>query len=148
VLWDIGAGSGSIGIEWLLAGGDRVEALEADPERAARAQANVEAFGLSHRHRLTVARAPDGLDRLARPDSVFFGGGASEALLARLWEVIPAGCRLVLNAVTLETEALVLDWSARHGGDLLRIDLSEPVAIGRKRGWRAALPILQWSVVR
>jgi precorrin-6Y C5,15-methyltransferase (decarboxylating) len=148
VLWDIGAGSGSIGIEWLLAGGDRVEALEADPERAARAQANVEAFGLAHRHRLTVVRAPDGLDRLARPDSVFVGGGASEALLTRLWEVMPAGCRLVLNAVTLETEALVLDWSARHGGALLKVELSEPVAIGRKRGWRAALPILQWSVVR
>jgi precorrin-6Y C5,15-methyltransferase (decarboxylating) len=61
---------------------------------------------------------------------------------------MPAGCRLVLNAVTLETEALVLDWSARHGGALLKVELSEPVAIGRKRGWRAALPILQWSVVR
>ena len=54
----------------------------------------------------------------------------------------------MLNAVTLETEALVLDWSARHGGILLKIELSEPAAIGSKRGWRAALPILQWSVVR
>jgi precorrin-6Y C5,15-methyltransferase (decarboxylating) len=148
VLWDIGAGSGSIGIEWLLAGGARVEALEADPVRAARARGNVEAFGLAHRHRVTEARAPEGLVGLAVPDAVFVGGGASEALLARLWEVMPVGCRLVLNAVTIETEALVLDWSARHGGDLLKIELSEPAAIGRKRGWRAALPILQWSVVR
>ena len=82
------------------------------------------------------------------PDAVFVGGGASEALLSRLWEVMPAGCRLVLNAVTIETEALVLDWSARQGGDLLKIELSEPAAIGRKRGWRSSLPILQWSVVR
>ncbi|HSF65348.1 MAG TPA: precorrin-6y C5,15-methyltransferase (decarboxylating) subunit CbiE [Paracoccaceae bacterium] len=148
VLWDIGAGSGSIGIEWLLAGGARVEALEADPVRAARVRGNIEAFGLAHRHRVTDARAPEGLAGLAMPDAVFVGGGASEALLTVLWQIMPVGCRLVLNAVTIETEALVLDWSARHGGNLLKIELSEPAAIGRKRGWRAALPILQWSVVR
>lgn len=147
-LWDIGAGSGSIGIEWLLAGGARVEALEADPTRAARARGNVEAFGLSHRHRLTEARAPEGLQGLPTPDAVFVGGGASQDLLTMLWDLIPPGTRLVMNAVTLETEALVLDWSARHGGDLLKIDLAEPSAIGRKRGWKAALPILQWSVTR
>ena len=148
VLWDIGAGSGSIGIEWLLAGGARVEALEADPTRAARARGNVEAFGLSHRHRLTEARAPEGLQGLPLPDAVFIGGGASDALLAALWDVIPPGTRLVMNAVTLETEALVLDWSGRHGGHLLKIELSETVALGRKRGWKAALPILRWSVTR
>lgn len=148
VLWDIGAGSGSIGIEWLLAGGARVEALEADPARAARARGNVEAFGLSHRHRLTEARAPEGLSGLPTPDAIFIGGGASDALLTALWDLIPPGTRLVMNAVTLETEALVLDRSSRHGGTLLKIELSEPSAIGRKRGWRAALPILQWSVTR
>jgi precorrin-6B C5,15-methyltransferase / cobalt-precorrin-6B C5,C15-methyltransferase len=148
VLWDIGAGSGSIGIEWLLAGGARVEALEADPVRAARARGNVEAFGLSNRHRLTEARAPEGLAGLPPPDAVFIGGGASDALLTRLWDLIPPGTRLVMNAVTLETEALVLGWSARLGGGLLRIDLSEPSAIGGKRGWKSALPILQWSVTR
>ena len=148
VLWDIGAGSGSVGIEWLLAGGARVVALEADAVRAERARGNVAAFGLAHRHQVIEARAPEGLEALPVPDAVFVGGGANEALLARLWEVMPVGCRLVLNAVTIETEALVLDWSARHGGSLLKIEVSEPVAIGRKRGWRAALPILQWSVVR
>jgi precorrin-6Y C5,15-methyltransferase (decarboxylating) len=147
-LWDIGAGSGSIGIEWLLAGGARVEALEADPARAARARDNVASFGLSHRHRLTEARAPEGLDELPTPDAVFIGGGASDAVLARLWDRIPPGTRVVVNAVTLETEALLLDWSARHGGSLLKVELSEPAAIGRKRGWKAALPILQWSVTR
>jgi precorrin-6Y C5,15-methyltransferase (decarboxylating) len=148
LLWDIGAGSGSVGIEWLLAGGARVEALEADPARAARARANVAAFGLAHRHRLTEAPAPEGLAGLPVPDAVFVGGGASETLLASLWETMPAGCRLVLNAVTIETEALVLDWSARQGGELLKIELAQPAALGRKRGWRAALPILQWSVAR
>jgi precorrin-6B C5,15-methyltransferase / cobalt-precorrin-6B C5,C15-methyltransferase len=148
LLWDVGAGSGSIGIEWLLAGGARVEALEADPARTARARENVAAFGLSHRHRLTEARAPEGLDGLPAPDAVFIGGGASEALLTALWDLIPPGTRVVMNGVTLETEALVLDWSARHGGSLLKIDLSETSPIGRKRGWRAALPILQWSIAR
>jgi precorrin-6B C5,15-methyltransferase / cobalt-precorrin-6B C5,C15-methyltransferase len=148
VLWDIGAGSGSVGIEWLLAGGGKVAALEADPARAARARGNVEAFGLGHRHQLTEARAPEGLADLPTPDAVFIGGGASEALLWRLWEIMPPGTRLVLNAVTIETEALVLDWSARHGGTLLKIELSEPVALGRKRGWKTSLPILQWSVIR
>jgi precorrin-6Y C5,15-methyltransferase (decarboxylating) len=148
LLWDIGAGSGSIGIEWLLAGGARVEALEADPTRAARARSNVDTFGLSHRHRLTEARAPEGLKSLPSPDAVFIGGGASEALLTTLWHLLPSGTRLVMNAVTLETEALVLDWSARHGGQLLKIDLAEPAAIGLKRGWKSALPILQWSVTR
>ncbi len=147
-LWDVGAGSGSIGIEWLLAGGGQVEAVEADPDRAARAQGNVEAFGLSHRHHLHQVRAPEGLARLPLPDAVFIGGGASEALLTNLWSLIPEGTRLVMNAVTLETEALVLEWSARHGGSLLKIEIAEPTAIGRKRGWRAALPILQWSVLR
>ena len=147
-LWDIGAGSGSVGIEWLLAGGARVEALEADPTRAARARGNVEAFGLSHRHRLTEARAPEGLADLPAPDAVFIGGGASEALLSACWDLMPPGTRLVMNAVTLETEALVLDWSARQGGHLLKIDLSETAPIGRKRGWKSALPILQWSVTR
>lgn len=148
VLWDIGAGSGSVGIEWLLAGGARVHAIEADPVRAARARDNAATFGLAHRHSVIEARAPEGLDGLPAPDAVFVGGGATAALLQRLWEVMPKGSSLVLNAVTLETEALVLDWSARHGGDLLRIELCEPAAIGSRRGWRAALPILQWSVTR
>jgi precorrin-6B C5,15-methyltransferase / cobalt-precorrin-6B C5,C15-methyltransferase len=82
------------------------------------------------------------------PDAIFIGGGASEALLTALWDLIPPGTRLVLNAVTLETEALVLDWSARQGGHLLKIDLAETAAIGRKRGWKSTLPILQWSVTR
>lgn len=148
VLWDIGAGSGSIGIEWLLAGGGRVEAVEADATRLDRARINVESFGLSHRHRLHAARAPDGLADLPGPDAVFIGGGASDALLSRLWTIVPPGTRLVMNAVTLETEALVLAWHARHGGSLLKIELAEPAAIGSRQGWKSALPILQWSVIR
>jgi precorrin-6B C5,15-methyltransferase / cobalt-precorrin-6B C5,C15-methyltransferase len=148
VLWDIGAGSGSVGIEWLLAGGARCHAVEANPARAARAAANAETFGLTHRYSLHEFSAPDGLGTLPAPDAVFIGGGASETLLAQLWALIPAGTRVVANAVTLETEALLTKWSAAQGGQLLRIDIAESVAIGPKRGWRASLPIVQWSVTR
>lgn len=148
VLWDIGAGSGSVGIEWLLAGGAHCHAVEADPTRATRARTNAEAFGLTHRYTLHQHRAPQGLDKLPQPDAIFIGGGASAALLTRLWAIIPPGTRLVANAVTLETEGLLGLWSATHGGTLLRIDLAEAAAVGARRGWRASLPIVQWSVTR
>jgi precorrin-6B C5,15-methyltransferase / cobalt-precorrin-6B C5,C15-methyltransferase len=148
VLLDIGAGSGSVGIAWLLAGGGHCHAVEADPTRAARAQRNVAHFGLEHRYQLHPLRAPHGLDGLPQPDAVFIGGGATDALLTCLWDLIVPGTRLVVNAVTLETEALLLDWSARHGGALLKIELSEAGPLGTKRGWQAARPILHWSVTR
>jgi precorrin-6B C5,15-methyltransferase / cobalt-precorrin-6B C5,C15-methyltransferase len=148
VLWDIGAGSGSVGIEWLLAGGAQCHAVESDPTRAARARANAETFGLTHRYTLHETRAPDGLEALPVPDAIFIGGGASDALLTRLWAITAPGTRITANAVTLETEALLTQWSATHGGTLLRIDIAESAPIGPKRGWRASLPIVQWSVTR
>jgi precorrin-6B C5,15-methyltransferase / cobalt-precorrin-6B C5,C15-methyltransferase len=148
VLWDVGAGSGSIGISWLLAGGAQVHALEADVARATRARENAESFGLGHRYHLTQAKAPEGLEGLPAPDVVFVGGGASEALLETVWGLIAPGTKLLVNAVTLETEALVASWSARHGGGLLRIELSDATPLGTKRGWKAAYPVVQWSVVR
>jgi precorrin-6B C5,15-methyltransferase / cobalt-precorrin-6B C5,C15-methyltransferase len=146
VLWDIGAGSGSVGIVWLLAGGGHVHAVEADTTRAARAAENAAGFGLAHRHTLHHAKAPDGLAGLPVPDAVFVGGGASDALLAAIWDRVPAGTRLVANAVTLESESLLATWAARYGGTLLRIDLAEAAPLGAKRGWRAAYPVVQWSV--
>ncbi len=148
VLWDIGAGSGSIGIEWLLAGGAHCHAVESDPTRAARADANAESFGLAHRYTLHGHRAPNGLATLPTPDAVFIGGGATDALLTALWQITPPGTRIVANAVTLESESLLTAWSARHGGTLLKIDLAEAAPLGTKRGWQAARPILQWSVTR
>ena len=146
-LWDIGLGSGSISIEWLLAApGTRASGIETDPARAARARANAEAFGVARRLTVTEARAPAGLDRLAPPDAVFVGGGASDALFAALWGRMPAGARLVANAVTLETEALLSHWSAAKGGSLLRIELAEAEPLGSRRGWVAARPVVQWSV--
>lgn len=147
LLWDIGAGSGSIGIEWLLADpANRAVAIEADPERAARARGNAAALGVD---RLIVleGRAPALLPE-GTPDAVFIGGGLSDALLEAVWARLGAGTRLVANAVTLESEALIARWHSARGGQLLRIELADAVPLGRRHGWRSRYPVVQWSVTR
>ncbi|WP_176594529.1 precorrin-6y C5,15-methyltransferase (decarboxylating) subunit CbiE [Sphingobium sp. EM0848] len=145
-LWDIGAGSGSIAIEWLLAHpATQATAFEADPVRAARARSNAAALGAD---RLTVieGKAPDILRDRTRPNAIFIGGGLCEALLETLF-VLPGGpTRLVANAVTLESEALLNQWHARKGGDLLRIELAQAVPLGSRHGWRSAYPLVQWNI--
>lgn len=145
-LWDIGTGSGSVAIEWLLAHpAMQATAFEADAMRAARARENAAALGVD-RLQVVEGRAPDVLTGHAVPDAVFIGGGLSEALLETLWAMLPTGTRLVANAVTLESEALLAQWHARKGGSLLRIDLAQAAPLGSKRGWQASYPVVQWSV--
>lgn len=147
LLWDIGAGSGSIGIEWLLAHpANRALAIEGDPVRAARAQANAAALGVD-RLEMAVARVPEGLPEGPAPDAVFVGGGLSEALLEALWARLSVGTRLVANAVTLESEALLARWHGLKGGSLLRVELADAVPLGSRHGWRSRYPVVQWSVV-
>ncbi|XAY81179.1 precorrin-6y C5,15-methyltransferase (decarboxylating) subunit CbiE [Sagittula stellata E-37] len=144
-LWDIGGGSGSIGIEWLMCDPlMRATAVEADPARAARIRSNAAALGMD-RLQVVEGRAPDALDGLPAPDAVFVGGGLSQALLDRLDTLAP-GARLVTNAVTLESEALLARAHAERGGSLLRIELSDAVPLGTRRGWKSGYPIVQWSV--
>lgn len=144
-LWDIGAGSGSIAISWLLAHPSvRATAFEADPVRAARIVANAGALG-ADRLEVIEGRAPGVLGDHVSPDAIFIGGGLSSALLEAVWPHVEAGARLVVNAVTLESEALVSAWQAQMGGTLMRVELSQAVAIGTKRGWRAQFPIVQWA---
>lgn len=145
-LWDIGAGSGSIGIEWLLAHpATRALAFERDPVRAARVRDNAARLGVD---RLTVIEgdAPAILEGHTAPDVVFIGGGLSQRLLEWLTTRCPAGTRLVANAVTLESEALLAQWHQRCGGDLMRIELANAQPVGTRRGWRASYPVVQWSV--
>lgn len=146
-LWDIGAGSGSIAIEWLLAHpSTRAVGIEADPARAARARANAAALGVE-RLEIREGRAPEALAGLAPPDAVFLGGGASDALLAALWAILPQGTRIVAHAVTLESEALFTLWRGKVGGSLMRIEISEAAPLGRKSGWKASYPVVQWSAI-
>lgn len=143
LLWDIGGGSGSVAVEWLLSH-PATEAIAIEPraDRAALIRQNAGVLGVD-RLRIVQGRAPEALAELPRPDAVFVGGGLSPALLDFLESL--SGVRLVVNAVTLESEAVLLDWHARKGGSLLRIDLSEAAPLGPRRGWKAAYPVVQWS---
>lgn len=145
VLWDIGGGSGSVSVEWCLAGG-RAITIEAKPSRVANIRSNAEAFGLSHRLHVIEGRVPEALEGLALPEAVFIGGGGNPALYAALLPRLLPGTRLVANAVTLEGEATLAACHARNGGHLLRVDLAEATPLGGFRGWSAARPVVQWSV--
>jgi len=145
LLWDIGAGAGSISIEWMLADVSlRAIAIEALPERAARVRRNAFLLGVPE---LVVieGQAPEALDGLPSPAAVFIGGGASDAgVLERASAALSRGGRLVAHAVTLETEAILLAAHATLGGDLMRFDIQHAAALGSFRTWRPALPITQW----
>lgn len=144
-LWDIGGGSGSIAIEWLLAHPSmQATSIEAQEDRAARIESNAMKLGVD-RLRVIEGRAPAALDALEIPDAVFIGGGISDELLSALTR-LRAGTRLVANAVTLEAEALLTDAQAKRGGALMRIDIAQAEPLGSKRVWKASYPIVQWSV--
>lgn len=149
LLWDIGAGAGSVAIEWMLADPSlRAIAIEARPDRAARIGRNAASFGVPG---LVVVEgaAPAALEGLSPPDAVFVGGGAGEpGLLDRATVLLPPGGRLVVHAVTLETEALLLTRHGAAGGELIRIAIARAGAIGARRGWRPALPVTQWVWVK
>ncbi len=147
-LWDIGGGSGSIGIEWLWAHPSmRASSVEINPERADRIRANAARLGVDHLNVVTGA-APDAFADLDTPDAVFIGGGISQEMLENVWVRLPDGARLVANAVTLETEVLLANWHADKGGDLMRIEIAQSKPLGNKRGWKSSYPIVQWSVTK
>lgn len=147
LLWDIGAGSGSIGIEWLLADRrNRAIGIEPRMDRLAAARRNAEALGVPHLD-LREGRAPEALTGLPTPDAVFIGGGATtDGVIDAAWQALGPAGRLVVNAVTLETEALLIGWQARLGGSLIRLAIERAGAVGGFTAWRAAMPVVQWSV--
>ncbi|MFE7193394.1 precorrin-6y C5,15-methyltransferase (decarboxylating) subunit CbiE [Kitasatospora sp. NPDC057541] len=149
LLWDVGGGSGSIAIEWLRAHRDnRAVTVERDPVRAERIARNAAALGVP-RLRVVTGAAPRALAGLAAPDAVFIGGGlTAPGLLDACWTALAPGGRLVANTVTLESEALLTDRYRRHGGELLRLTVAHAVPVGGFTGWRQAMPVTQWSVVK
>jgi precorrin-6Y C5,15-methyltransferase (decarboxylating) len=148
-LWDIGAGSGSIAIEWLRAG-DHLSALaiEQNPARAATIARNAAALGVPDLE-IVVGSAPAALASRPPPDAIFIGGGIAEPeLLPAVWSVLRPGGRLVANVVSTDGERVVLDWQARYGGTLIRLSVSRAEAIGRRLGWRALMTVTQFAVVK
>jgi precorrin-6Y C5,15-methyltransferase (decarboxylating) len=149
LLWDIGAGSGSVAIEWMLANPSmRAIAIEHRADRAARVRRNAAAFGVPGLEVMEGA-APAVLSGLATPDAVFVGGGAGDTgVLDTAARALRSGGRLVVNAVTLETEVLLLARHAALGGELIRIAISRADAVGQMAGWRPAMPVTQWLWVK
>ncbi len=146
LLWDIGAGSGSVGIEWMLAD-RRMRAIAIEPreDRADRILRNADAFGVPGLS-LVRGEAPAALSGLASPDAIFIGGGATRAgMLEAAIAALGSGGRLVINAVTLETEQVVLAAHARLGGSLIRIGIDRALPLAGMTAWEPARPITQWT---
>ncbi|MDO8213628.1 precorrin-6y C5,15-methyltransferase (decarboxylating) subunit CbiE [Conexibacter sp. CPCC 206217] len=216
LLWDVGAGNGSIAIEWLRAVvGTRAVAFEANADRAVRIAANASTLGVPEL-RVVHGRAPEVLARelngaldasrgasdadrgasdadrgapdadrgtpdadrgtpdadrgtpgaargtpdadrgvpdadrgvpdAARPDAVFIGGGlTAPGLLDAAWAALRPGGRIVVNAVTLESQARLLEARAAHGGSLTQVAIAHAEPVGSFSGWRQQMPVVQWE---
>lgn len=146
LLWDIGSGSGSIAIEWMRAhAANRAIALDRRVDRLARAAGNAATLGVPALECIEGS-APDALAGLPTPDAIFIGGGAQiPGVIATCWSALPPGGRMVINAVTIETEAVLFDARRTHGGSLTRIGVERLVELGRMHGYRPAMTITQWA---
>jgi len=149
LLWDIGAGSGSVGIEWMLASpSNRAIAIERDPTRAGRIARNASSLGIPDLE-IVTGTVPAVLHGLARPDAVFIGGGAtSSGTIDVVWDALPSGGRLVVNGITIETQAMLIRTFKVLGGSLKTIQISQANQLGGMHGMRPALPVTQWSVTK
>ncbi len=148
-LWDIGAGCGSIAIEWLRAApGNAAVAVEQNEARAAMVARNAASLGVPGLH-IVAGSAPAAIAGLAPPDAVFVGGGASApGLLPALWAALRPGGRLVANVVSSEGERAILDWQACHGGELCRVAVSRCEPLGSRHVWRPLMPVTQLAATK
>ncbi len=149
LLWDIGAGAGSVGIEWMRAHPTcRAVAVEADPQRADRITGNARSLGVPALH-VVCGTAPEALSDLAAPDAVFVGGGASRpGVLQRCLGALPGGGRIVVHGVTVETEAVLAAAYAEHGGELTRIHVEHAAPVGSFTGWTPSRAVTQWAFTK
>lgn len=149
LLWDIGAGSGSVSIEWMLADpANRAIAIERDPARIARIGRNALSLGVPDLQ-IVEGAAPDILHGLPQPDAIFVGGGATnDGVLDAAWSALAPRGQLVVNAVTIETQAELTRRFTALGGELLSFNFARADRIGGFHGWRAAMPVVQWTVIK
>lgn len=145
-LWDVGCGSGSVAIEWMLRSpANRAIAIERQPERAARAARNAAALGVPDLQ-VIVGSAPDAFSHIPEPDAVFVGGSAHDPqVLQGAWTALRAGGRAVANAVTIESETALFAACDRLGGTLTRLSVERLDRIGTRRTFRPAMTVTQWS---
>ncbi|OCR02719.1 precorrin-6Y C5,15-methyltransferase [Oscillatoriales cyanobacterium USR001] len=149
LLWDVGAGCGSIGIEWMRS--DRrcqSIAIEHHPTRLQYIANNAIALGTPHL-KIVAGKAPIALQNLPQPDAIFIGGGITEPeLFETCWKSLRSGGRLVANTVTVESELILFQWHNKLGGELIRIGIQRAEPVGKFLGWKAMSPVTQWSVVK
>ena len=147
LLWDVGAGSGSVGIEWMrVHPASRAVAVEPRAERRERIARNAAALGVPGLC-VVAGPAPEALAGLPAPDAVFIGGGVTvPGVIGACLGALGPGGRLVANAVTIEGQAVLADWHRRAGGTLTRIGVERAAPVGAFTAWRPALPVVQWSV--
>jgi len=148
-LWDVGAGCGSIAIEWLRAGRDmKAIAVESDAKRRAFIVDNASTLGTPEIE-IVAGEAPHALAGLESPDAIFIGGGiTTPGLVERCWAALPSGGRLVANVVTVEGESCVARHRGELGGSLTRIAISRAEPVGSLLGWRPLMPVTQWAAVK
>jgi precorrin-6Y C5,15-methyltransferase (decarboxylating) len=149
LLWDVGAGSGSVGIEWMRTHPScRAIAVEPRADRRERIAANRAALGVPGLQ-IVPRPAPEALTDLPTPDAVFVGGGVSvPGVVDACVDALPAGGRLVANGVTVETETVLAQWHAKVGGSLTRIAIQRAAPVGGFTGWRPAMPVTQWAWIK
>ncbi len=149
LLWDVGAGCGSISIEWMRS--DRrcqSIAIEHHPTRLQYIADNAIALGTPHLQ-IVAGTAPIALQDLPQPDAIFIGGGITiPDLLSSCWSALRPGGRLVANTVTVESELTLLQWQSKLGGELTRIGIQKAEPVGKFLGWKAMAPVTQWVVVK
>ncbi|QKV17402.1 precorrin-6y C5,15-methyltransferase (decarboxylating) subunit CbiE [Oricola thermophila] len=148
VLWDIGCGCGSVAIEWMRAGREAL-AIGIEPQEKRRALAEENALRLgTPKLKLVDGTAPEALGGLPEPDAVFIGGGISRVTIGACIDALKPHGRLVAHAVTLESEAVLLDMYAEHGGELQRISVETAEPVGPFKGWKPSMPVTQWAWVK
>ena len=149
LLWDVGAGCGSVGIEWMRAArGAKAMAFERHPDRLAMISENTLALGTPELE-IVAGEAPDILEHRPTPSAIFLGGAVSnEKVFDACWSALPIGGRMVANAVTLEGEAAVAACHKALGGELVRLDISRVEQVGTLRGMRPAMAVVQWRGVK
>ncbi|GAA0937633.1 precorrin-6y C5,15-methyltransferase (decarboxylating) subunit CbiE [Actinocorallia libanotica] len=149
LLWDVGAGAGSVAVEWMRTDAScRAVAIESHPERAARIARNAASLGVPALH-VVHGRAPEALHGLEAPDAVFIGGGATaEGVVDLCWKALKPAGRLVVHGVTLQTEALLLARYAELGGELTRLSVEQAAPLGAFAGWKPARAVTQWSLLK
>ncbi len=149
LLWDVGAGCGSIGIEWMRSHPRcRCIAIEHNPKRLQYIADNATALG-TPQIQIVAGKAPEALPDLPPPDTIFIGGGlTTPGLFETCWQALPPGGRLVANAVTVESEMMLFQYHSQLGGELTRIAIQRAEPVGKFLGWKAMAPVTQWVAVK